>query len=206
MDQLLLFSGACLLLTLVPGPAVVLVVGQSLSKGVKAGLVCSFGLSVGTMIQVLIGLLGFSLLLAQSAEAFHIIRVLGAAYLFWLAFTQFIPSKKPKQERVLNSKKIFGQAVLIQIFNPKTALFFLSFLPLFIVPEKSSPALQFVFLGSIFSLIALCTDSIYALVAGKVHNGIKEGFWKNHLPKVSGLSYLVLGTLALLQGDLSEAN
>jgi threonine/homoserine/homoserine lactone efflux protein len=176
-STLLLFAGAALALIVVPGPAVLYIVAQSIDRGRLAGFVSALGIAVGGLVHVTAAAIGLSSLLVSSATAFAVVKFAGAAYLIGLGlYTLFVRKEEPTatvpRERGLRRR--FGQGVVVNVLNPKTALFFLAFLPQFVEPDAGSATLQILGLGLIFTLIALSSDSLWALVAGTLGSWLKQ--------------------------------
>jgi threonine/homoserine/homoserine lactone efflux protein len=166
---LLVFAAAALALIVVPGPAVLYIVSQSIDRGRLAGFVSALGIAVGALVHVAAAAIGLSSLLVSSATAFNVVKYAGAAYLIcmglWTIFHR--PDEAavsaPSERRL---RRRFGQGVIVNVLNPKTALFFFAFLPQFVDPEKGAAALQIGVLGLVFVVIAVVSDSLWALAAG----------------------------------------
>jgi threonine/homoserine/homoserine lactone efflux protein len=165
-----LFVLASYALAIVPGPAVVYIVNRSLAQGRRVGAYSALGIATGGTVHVAAAALGVSAILASSAVAFSIVKYAGAAYLVFLGI-------KALREGELNlelpfatvsARRAFGQGVVVNILNPKTALFFLSFFPQFIHPEEGPVVAQMLILGVAFLLCALSSDLVYALAAGSI--------------------------------------
>jgi threonine/homoserine/homoserine lactone efflux protein len=171
--RFLLFAGASLTLLFTPGPVVLYVMARSLSQGTRAGLLSVLGAEVGNAVHVLASALGLAALVASSALAFAAVKYLGAAYLAYLGICKLVApadaGPAQKLERALApGRAIFGQAVLVAVLNPKTALFFLAFLPQFVDPHRGAPVVQVLLLGGTFVGLAVLSDGAYALLAGKL--------------------------------------
>jgi threonine/homoserine/homoserine lactone efflux protein len=166
---LLVFSAAALALIVVPGPAVLYIVAQSLDRGRLAGVVSALGVAVGGLVHVTAATVGLSSLLVSSAEAFTVVKYAGAAYLIGLGLWTLFRHREddvsglPRERRL---SRRFWQGVVVNVLNPKTALFFLAFLPQFVDPDAASPALQIAVLGLLFVVLAVVSDSVWALAAG----------------------------------------
>ena len=138
---LLVFSAAALALIVVPGPAVLYIVSQSLDRGRLAGFVSALGIAVGGLVHVLAAAIGLSSILVSSATAFNVIKYAGALYLIgmglWTIFRRRDeqPASAPSERRL---RRRFGQGVIVNVLNPKTALFFFAFLPQFVDPEQGA--------------------------------------------------------------------
>jgi threonine/homoserine/homoserine lactone efflux protein len=157
-SSLLLFVSAALLLLVVPGPAVCYIVGRSIGQGRSAGLVSALGISVGSLIHTAAAAVGLSALLMSSAIAFAAVKYLGAAYLIYL------PGGTPS----VKLSRIFAQGIVVNVLNPKAALFFFAFLPQFVDPTRGNVADQILFLGVLFAALGLTTDTFWALTSGTV--------------------------------------
>ena len=167
--SLLIFVSASLALLLIPGPAVLYIITRSLSQGKKAGLVSVLGIEVGSLVHVTAAALGLSALLLRSSALYSAVRYLGAAYLVSLGIRRLIEPATPLPAEVgpvRSLPRIFWQGVVVNVLNPKTALFFFAFLPQFVDPGRGHVALQVVLLGLLFVGMATCTDSGYALLSG----------------------------------------
>jgi threonine/homoserine/homoserine lactone efflux protein len=199
-----LFAAAALLLALTPGPAVLYIVARSLSQGRAAGVASCLGIALGGTFHVLAAALGLSALLATSALAFDLVRYAGAAYLVWLGFQKLrqAPGATPAGTAERRSlRRVFRDGVVVNVLNPKTALFFLAFLPQFVAPSRGDVSLQLAALGALFVLIALSSDLSWALLASSA-----GGWLRNHPGFVSserylvGTAYIGLGLAAAVAG------
>jgi threonine/homoserine/homoserine lactone efflux protein len=168
-STLLLFAAAAMALIVVPGPAVLYIVAQSIDRGRLAGVVSALGVAVGGLVHVTAAAVGLSSLLVSSATAFNVVKYAGAAYLIGLGLWTILrrpdePALEIPRERKLSRR--FWQGVVVNILNPKTALFFFAFLPQFVDPDKGSAAVQIGVLGLVFVVLAVASDSMWALAAG----------------------------------------
>jgi threonine/homoserine/homoserine lactone efflux protein len=175
-STLLLFAAAALALIVVPGPAVLYIVAQSIDRGRLAGFVSALGIAVGGLVHVTAAAIGLSSLLVSSATAFAAVKYAGAAYLIGLGLYTLLVRKEepaaalPRERRL---RRRFGQGVVVNVLNPKTALFFFAFLPQFVDPDKGSAALQIGILGLLFVALAVISDSAWALVAGSASERLR---------------------------------
>lgn len=201
-----LFVGAALALLLVPGPAVLYIFARSVEQGRAAGLVSILGIHTATLVHIAAAALGLSALLASSALAFSVVKYAGAAYLIWLGlrklFTQpqatDIEGTLPARSRA----RLFRDGFIVNLLNPKTALFFLAFLPQFVEIERGHVAMQIAFLGALFTAIGIVTDSIYALAAGTAGNWLKHSSTYLKAERwVSGFVFISLGLTAAFAGS-----
>jgi threonine/homoserine/homoserine lactone efflux protein len=164
---LALFSLAAFALAVVPGPAVTYIVTQSVDKGRRAGIVSALGISAGGLVHVAAATVGLSALVASSATAFTTVKLVGAAYLIITGIRRILAQEEPADEEPdpASLQRLFGQGVVVNILNPKTALFFLAFLPQFVSTSGGPVALQVALLGLLFVGIAALSDCAYALLA-----------------------------------------
>lgn len=201
---LLVFAAASLALLIVPGPAVFYIVARSLADGRRAGAVSMLGIEAGGLVHVAAAALGLSALLASSAMALATVKYLGAAYLIYLGVRQLLrPASDPHAVVVapMSTSRLFWQGVMVQVLNPKVALFFLAFLPQFIAPTQGSVALQIVVLGIAFTLLAVLSDSLYVVAAGAVARWVGVPSSRRQWPaKAAGGVYIALGVLAAISG------
>jgi threonine/homoserine/homoserine lactone efflux protein len=168
-STLLVFAAAALALIVVPGPAVLYIVAQSIDRGRLAGVVSALGVAVGGLVHVTAATIGLSSLLLSSAEAFTVVKYAGAIYLVALGLHTILRRRPEASETLPRERKLsrrFWQGVVVNVLNPKTALFFLAFLPQFVDPDAGSAALQIATLGLLFVTLAVLSDSLWALVAG----------------------------------------
>src|SRR5690348_6795518 len=154
-SSLTLFVTGSIILLIIPGPAVFYVLSRAIGQGRSAGLVSAAGISVGTLCHATAAVLGLSALLASSARAFQIVKFAGAAYLIFLGVRTLLGSAVEQGLASGNGHsllRVFGQGILVNVLNPKSALFFLAFLPQFVNPSKGHIASQILFLGVLFAV------------------------------------------------------
>jgi threonine/homoserine/homoserine lactone efflux protein len=192
------FALASLVLAVVPGPAVLYIVAQSVNGGRRAGALSALGVATGGLVHVLAAVIGLSALLAASAEAFTVVKLAGAAYLVWLGIRTLLSANDHiggrKPERTL--ARTYRQGVIVNVLNPKTALFFIAFLPQFADPDGSVRA-QLAMLGAIFVVIALTSDLVWAFVAGTASELLRHSrAFLRAQRYVSGTVFIGLGALA----------
>jgi threonine/homoserine/homoserine lactone efflux protein len=201
-----LFIGAALVLLLVPGPAVLYIVARSVEQGRLAGFVSDLGIHAATLVHVLAAALGLSALLASSALAFSVVKYVGAAYLVWLGLKKIFGRAENLDVTVASNRtpyaQLFREGFIVNLFNPKTALFFLAFLPQFVDVSRGHVAMQIVFLGLLFTLLGLVTDGCYALAAGTAGHWLKRSrVYLRFERYVSGVLFIGLGLTAALAGN-----
>ena len=196
-----LFVGAAVALLLVPGPAVLYIVGRSMRDGRAAGLISVLGICTGTFCHVVAAAAGLSAALRASPLLFSTIRYAGAVYLIWLGVRALLDRDGAARRRELSgrhgSMQIYAEGVLVNLLNPKTALFFLAFLPQFVDPNRGSVARQVVGLGGLFVLLSLISDSVYAIIAGSFAHYLRDHtrFWQSQRYVTGGI-FVALGLLA----------
>ncbi|MGF9910938.1 LysE family translocator [Brevibacillus porteri] len=194
-----LFVIAAATLLIIPGPAVFYIMARSIDQGKKAGLVSVLGVSLGGSVHVLAGAIGVSAILMTSATAFHIVKYLGAAYLIYLGCRTLFSkadstaSEIPKAPRK-KLRKIFYESAIVEVMNPKTALFFLAFFPQFISTTAGSVTVQFLLLGTIFIILAFVSDGLYAVLAASMRKRIVGSTASSKvMNRITGYLYIALG-------------
>jgi threonine/homoserine/homoserine lactone efflux protein len=204
LSTLTIFVGAAMLLFIVPGPAVLYVVTRSLSQGRNAGLVSVGGIHAGSLVHILAAMLGLSALVATSTLAFSIVKWAGAAYLVYLGIRTLLADDDallPGTAEPSSYRKIFTQGVIVNVLNPKTAIFFVAFVPQFIDPSKGSATLQILVLGIAFIFAGTISDGIYAVLAGTIGDRMsRRPLWRRNSRYASGAIYLLLGAAAAASG------
>lgn len=203
LSGLLLFIPAALLLAVTPGPGVMYIVARSVDQGRKAGLMSVLALASGNTVHALAAALGLSVILTTSALAFNVVKYLGAAYLIYLGIRALLTPVNVDVAQNVERKSlwhIYRDGVIVGVLNPKTALFFLSFLPQFVDNTRSIPA-QMLLLGMIFASIASLTDSLYALGSGTAGRWLRGNVRFLHTQRyITGTVYIGLGLAAALSG------
>ena len=200
-STLALFAVAAVTLLLIPGPAVLYIITRSVDQGRAAGLASVCGVHVGTLLHVAAAALGLSALLVSSATAYDTVRWLGAAYLVWLGVRRLLARDEDVPEAAAGPDarrpglgRIFAQGVVVNVLNPKTALFFFAFLPQFVDTSRGSVPFQVVVLGAAFVLLGLLSDGAYALLAST------GAGWLRRRPRVARTSRLVSGGVLISLG------
>ena len=197
-----LFVVAALLLLLTPGPAVLFIVTRTVEQGRRAGLVSMLGVHVGTLVHVAAAAAGVSAVLATSATAFGIVKYVGAAYLIYLGVRRILdrrPVMTAERTGAPRLRRAFVDGVVVNVLNPKTALFFLAFLPQFVDVARGAVGAQILGLGVLFVALGVITDGAYALTAGTAAR------WLRGRPRflagerwISGGMYIGLGVAAVV--------
>jgi threonine/homoserine/homoserine lactone efflux protein len=193
-----LFTGAALALLAVPGPAVLYIVVQSAEQGRRVGLASVAGVHLGTLAHVAAAAAGLSAILVASASAFTAVKLAGATYLVFLGVRRLLArdgnGERPARRSSL--RNAFFRGAVVNVLNPKTALFFLAFLPQFVSTDRGAVWSQALVLGLLFVALGLVSDSLYAVAAGTLGGAIRR--WRRPVRYGSGLVFIGLGAAAAL--------
>ncbi len=203
-EQWWLFLTACTILNIAPGPDTIYITTKTITQGKLSGLLSAFGVCTGAMIHAITAGIGLSAVLATSAYAFTIIKWIGAVYLMYLGLRAIMgtfkhgqKTKSLKQEVAAvenNLGKIYFQGVLVDVLNPKTAMFFLAFIPQFIDTTANSSVWQFIFLGLIVVLNALVIEAVLIFFAAKITRFLRTNIsLSNWLERSLGAILIGLG-------------
>ena len=197
LTHLSLFIVASLALIVTPGPDVLYVVTRGIAQGRRAGLVSAAGIISGLLVHTALAALGLAVLLQTSALAFMVVKYAGACYLIYLGIKAFRSEEgfaldeAPKQAR---GRAVFLQGMLTNVLNPKVALFFLAFLPQFVRPGSSNPAVEIVALGALFAVLSVPFLGAVGYSAGRV------GGWLQRKPQVASKLRWLTGSVFLVLG------
>jgi threonine/homoserine/homoserine lactone efflux protein len=204
-DRLVLFVVAALVLLAVPGPAVLYIVTRSVHQGRRAGLTSVLGIHTGTLVQIAAATAGLSALVLSSAVAFTAVKIVGAIYLVGLGLWTLLSGRAETDVTVGRERRlrrIYAQGIVVEVFNPKTGLFFVAFLPQFVDPNAPHPAFQIAFLGCLFAALGMVTDSLWALAAGTAGGLIRGSRRFVRLQRyVAGSVYIGLGVATAFAGS-----
>lgn len=176
IEILIAFTLAALLMNISPGPSNLYVMARSIAQGNQGGIVATLGLAVGSLVHVAATVLGLSAIFKHSPMLYTIIKLLGAAYLLYLGYSYWKtsnekhPEAKVERTKAKPLEKVFYESVIVEVTNPKTALFFLAFLPQFVVLESGPVATQLFIFGIIVTISAIPCDILVALFSSKVAN------------------------------------
>ncbi|MPW29347.1 LysE family translocator [Agarivorans sp. B2Z047] len=181
INEFWLFVVSGILLNLIPGPDSLYVMARSASQGFKAGSVAALGIGAGTFVHIAAAAFGLSAILASSAAAFTVIKVIGCIYLLYMGFSMALSKNTPDATLHLSNNKgagasyskIFSQGFLTNSLNPKVALFFLAFVPQFIDAAEPNKALAFVVLGLVFNLNAMIWGHILAWLSASISHRVQ---------------------------------
>jgi len=193
-----LFALAALALLLIPGPSVLYVVTQSAEQGRVAGLASVAGIHAGTLVHVAAAAVGISALVLASAVVFTTVKLAGAAYLIYVGIRRLLDrsAEAEVEPRRAPLRRLFLRGALVNVLNPKTALFFLAFLPQFVDTSRGGVWFQVVVLGLLFIALGLISDSLYALAGGYIGGLLRRR--RTAMRYASGTIYIGLGTVAAL--------
>ena len=200
-ETLYLFAIACAGLVLLPGPAVIYIVTRGVVHGRRGGLISTLGVETGNLIQVVAATVGLAAIVASSAEAFSVVKYLGAAYLVFLGIRALASSEAARDNVVpgrRSERRLYADGLVVGALNPKLALFLLAFLPQFVDPSRGPVWLQTLVLGLIFNVVATVGDSLFALAAASAGGRVRAALRSRGLARASGFVYLGLGAVAAL--------
>jgi threonine/homoserine/homoserine lactone efflux protein len=202
ITQFSLYVAAALLLAITPGPGIFYVAARSLAGGRAEGIASSFGTALGGLVHVVAGALGVSAIVLASAELFTALKWLGAAYLIWLGVRTIIAARRDAVQALagadpappIGAARAFREGVVVEALNPKTAAFFLAFIPQFLDPSAGAVALPFILLGCISVTLNTLADIVVAIGASRIREGAatRPGLIKR-LREISGASMIALG-------------
>jgi threonine/homoserine/homoserine lactone efflux protein len=202
--RLSLFISVTSLLVFMPGPNTLYIIARSVQQGRRAGIVSSLGVQVGSLLHIAAAALGLSALLLASALAFDAVKYAGAAYLIYLGVKTLLAKEEAGPARAgqkARLSRVFSQGVVVNLLNPKTALFFFAFLPQFVDPARGRVAVQIILLGSVLVLLGTLSDTAYALAAGGVGNRLRGNLKFLRAQRYfAGSVYIGLGALTALGG------
>lgn len=199
--QLALYFAAAFVLAISPGPGIFYVAARTLTGGRAEGVASSFGTGLGGLVHVLAGSLGVSAIVLTSAELFTALKLAGAAYLVWLGLRTLQSARRDASPVSSGStapsvgpRRAFREGVVVEALNPKTAAFFLAFIPQFVDPTEGSVALQFVMLG----FVSVALDTLADIVVAFAASGIRKGAAARpalirRLREASGAAMIALG-------------
>jgi threonine/homoserine/homoserine lactone efflux protein len=199
-----LFLAGALILLVIPGPAVFYILSRAIGQGRKAGVVSAAGIATGTLVHATAAALGLSAILVSSARAFRVVQFAGALYLVFLGVRALLSRDSVEVSTAAaphSLSRVFVQGVLVNLLNPKTALFFLAFLPQFVDTSRGHVAAQIFFLGGSFALLGLMSDSCWAMLAGTFADRLRASLrWRRAQKNISGGALIALGIATAVAG------
>jgi threonine/homoserine/homoserine lactone efflux protein len=197
LPRLATYCAAVLVVLVIPGPSVLYITARSASHGRRGGLACVLGVHTGSVAHIVAAGAGVSALLVASASAFSAVRIAGGAYLVWLGLRTLCRRMELTSHTatpVRSLRRLYLDGVVVNVFNPKVALFFLALFPQFVDPGRGPAWLQITVLGSIYVLLGLVSDGAYAFAATRI------GRWLARRPSAARRSRRVEGTVLLALG------
>jgi threonine/homoserine/homoserine lactone efflux protein len=203
-----LFLLAALGLLFIPGPAVLFVMTRSVDQGRRVGVISSLGIGAADLTHTTAAAFGLSALLMTSALAFSVVKYLGAAYLIYLGIRTLLRREKAHHTERAEPKilpRLFFQGMAVELLNPKTALFFLAFLPQFVDPARGAVTWQFLLFGSLYAVLGFCSLTVYGLLAGTTATLLRRSTRFQRLQRyVTGSIYIALGLTAAFAGETKK--
>ena len=201
----LLFAGAALALLVVPGPSVIYIVTRGIHQGRAAALISVLGVTTATLVHTVFAAAGLSAILASSAVAFSIVKYAGSAYLVYLAVRTWLDRSDERLDLprpAADLRRVYLEGFLVNLMNPKTALFILALLPQFVDPARGAAGIQILALGVTLASLGLVSDGTYALASGSI------GSWLRRRRSIAGIQrrvsaaiYAMLGIGTALVGE-----
>lgn len=209
LSTLTIFVLAAWVLLVTPGPAVLYIVTRSIDQGRGAGIVSTLGIGLGTLFHVVGAAMGVSALLLSSVLAFNLVKYLGAAYLIYLGLHKLLvredTEEQPELLKPQKLSRIFYQGVLVNLLNPKTALFIFAFLPQFVDTTQGTVALQILLLGTILVVMGIVSDGLYAVLAGTVGHWLRGNLQVIRAQRYfAGTIFITLGVATALTGSTKK--
>ena len=199
---------AALVLLAIPGPAVLYIIATSVEGGRRQGLLSVAGVHLGSLVHVAAACVGLSALIVSSAIAFSTVKYVGAAYLIFVGIRKWLERDEPQElaaRAPRSGRRVFTQGVVVNVLNPKTALFFLAFLPQFVDPHRGHATLQIAILGLTFAGLGVITDSLWAIGAGAAGDVLRRSRHFAQVQRyVSGSVFVGLGVVAAFAGTGRE--
>lgn len=197
-----LFVAASVVLLLTPGPAVLYIVARSIQQGRGAGFASVLGIHLGTIVHITAAAIGLSALLVSSAFAFAVVKYLGAAYLVWIGIRTLMTREPAAEAPVVPAARfdrVFRDGFVVNLLNPKTAIFFLAFLPQFVDPARGAVHWQILVLGLTFMGLGVLSDGMFALVAGAAGDFLRSSRRFLRFQRwFAGTSFIGLGIAAAM--------
>jgi threonine/homoserine/homoserine lactone efflux protein len=197
-----LFIIASVVLLVTPGPAVLYIVARSVEQGRAAGLVSVLGIHLGTVVHIIAAAIGLSALIVSSALAFSIVKYVGVAYLIWIGIRTLLAKDPDPDAPAVPAeplRRVFRDGFVVNLFNPKTAIFFLAFLPQFVDPARGALHWQILVLGLTFMVLGMMSDGVFALLAGAAGDFLRRNRRFLKLQRwFAGTSFIGLGVTAAM--------
>lgn len=202
------FTLLAIVIIVVPGPGVLFAVGRALVLGTRPALLSVLGNALGVGVQIVVVALGLGVLIQSSPTAFFIIQILGATMIGYLGIRAIIERGKgleSSSDKPHSRKTIVRESVVVGLTNAKTLVFFLAALPSFVAVSDGNPILQMLFLGLIFSVLGIASDSVYAIAAGKARDWLATSARRlSTFRGLGGLALTLLGVYMLVEALISH--
>lgn len=194
---------------LIPGPAVMYIVTRSLTQGRRAGLVSVLGIHAGTLAHIAAAVLGLSAVLATSATAFTVVKLAGAGYLVFLGIRALVARGGDADELALvprSNRRLFLDGAMVNLLNPKTAVFFVAFVPQFVEPDAAHATLQLLVISAVYVAMGLLVDGSWAFTSGWIGARVRSTVGvARRARQASGVVYIALGAVTALTGRHAQA-
>jgi threonine/homoserine/homoserine lactone efflux protein len=209
-STLSVFAAATFVLVATPGPGVLYVVGRSVDLGRGPGFASMLGIEAGEAVYIAAAAIGLGAVIAKSAHAIAVLHYAGAAYLVFLAFTRWRSGNDSAHDNAddkrdaaprASSARLFGHGFVVQLLNPKVAIFFVAYFPQFIDPQRGTLG-QAVVLGVVYLAIAIASDSVYVVASARLGRRLtRSARARRRTARAGALSLLALGVFALVDGN-----
>lgn len=208
-SSIAVFAGATFVFLLIPGPAVMYIVTRSVTQGWRAGLISVAGIHTGTLAHIAAAVLGLSAVLATSATAFTAVKLIGAGYLVYLGVRALLDTSSGETELALvprSARRLYADGALVNLLNPKTAVFFVAFVPQFVEPGAEHATLQLLVISGVYVVMGLVVDGGWALAGGWIGGRVRsQAGIARRARRASGVVYIALGAVTALTGRHANA-
>lgn len=205
ISQVAIFIAGAFIIIVIPGPNIFYLIARSIHQGRLAGLVSVLGIEAATLVHICAATLGLTTLLLSSALAFSIIKYAGAAYLIYLGVRKLVERQEEQPEAIKTTeglRRIFIQGFIVNLLNPKTAMFFLAFLPQFVDPSHGNATVQILAFGAILVLLAIAVEVVYVLFSSHLRSWLKGNYqYRKSRRYIAGGAYIGLGLTTALSGS-----
>jgi len=205
MSQLSLFIAGTCVIVVIPGPNILYLIARSIQQGRTAGLASVLGIEAATVVHICAASLGLSSLLLSSALAFNIVKYLGAAYLVYLGICKLFARSEDEVDKLVvegSLMQVFSQGFIVNLLNPKTAMFFFAFLPQFVDAGHGSATMQILSLGMILVVLATTIELTYVLLSSHLWSWLKGNHqFSKSKHYLAGSVYIGLGLSTAFSGS-----
>jgi len=204
VSQLALFMTGAFIIIVVPGPNILYLIARSVHQGRLAGFVSVLGIEAATLAHICAATLGLTSLLLSSAIAFTVVKYTGAVYLVYLGVRKLLERQEKQREELGTAeglKRIFIQGFIVNLLNPKTAMFFLAFLPQFVDTHHKNATIQIISFAAILVALAIVVEAAYVLLSSQLRSWLKEDRHFKSRRYLAGSAYIGLGLTTALSGS-----